>query len=116
MNAKYFNNRLIVLGAVRGDDFYNYNRQQVVGGDYDPNTWDGKTVAWKKDGPADWGTLTYIPKDANGVAIGPAVSADTRPRDGNGNRLTQYANDRFKDDFNAPPVKKSEITRSVGRK
>ncbi|MCX6954558.1 MAG: hypothetical protein NTV51_20585 [Verrucomicrobia bacterium] len=114
INAKYFKNRLIVLGAVRGDDFYNYNRQQVLGGDYDPNTWDGKTVAWKKDGPADWGTLTYVPKDANGVATGPVVSADTRPRDGNGNRLAQYANDRFKDDFNAPPVKKSEITRSIG--
>lgn len=114
VNAKFFKNRLVLLGAVRGDDFYNYNRQQVLGGDYDPNTWDGKTVSWKKDGPADWGTLTYIPKDANGVATGPAVSADTRPRDGNGNRLPQYANDRFKDDFNAPPVKKSEITRSIG--
>ena len=114
VNGKFFANRLIVLGAVRGDDFFNYNRQQVIGGDYDPNAWDGKTVTWKKDGPTDWGTLTYVPKDANGVATGPAVSADTRPRDGNGNRLTQYANDRFKDDYNAPAVKKSELTRSIG--
>jgi hypothetical protein len=26
VNAKFFKNRLIVLGAVRGDDFYNYNK------------------------------------------------------------------------------------------
>ena len=114
INAKYFSNRLILLGAVRGDDFYNYNRQQSHGGDYDPVNWNGKTVNWKPDGPADWATLTYTPKDANGVAIGPKTSADNRPRDGNGTRLAQYAGDRFKDDYNAPAVQEKKITRSVG--
>ena len=114
VNAKYFSNRLILLGAVRGDDFYNYNRQQVHGGDYDPAAWDGKVVQWKQDGPANWGTLTFVPKETNGTPTGPTVSADTRPRDGNGNRLSQYASDKFKDDYNAPAVSKSEITRSVG--
>ena len=114
INAKFFQNRLILLGAVRGDDFYNYNRQQTHGGDYDPVAWNGKTVNWKPDGPSNWGTLTYIPKDANGVATGPAVSADTRPRDGSGNRLAQYANDKFKDDYNAPAVKEKKVTKTIG--
>ena len=114
VNAKYLQNRLVLLGAVRGDDFFNYNRQQAVGGDYDPVNWNGKTVLWKPDGPADWGTLSYTPKDANGNAIGPKTSADNRPRDGNGNRSPQYANDRFKDDYNAPAVKKKEVTTSIG--
>jgi outer membrane receptor for ferric coprogen and ferric-rhodotorulic acid len=114
INAKFFKNRLILLGAVRGDDFYNYNRQQTHGGDYDPVNWNGKTVLWKPDGPSNWGTLTYIPKGANGVATGPAVSADNRPRDGSGNRLAQYANDVFKDDFNAPAVKEKKVTKTIG--
>ena len=28
---------------------------------YEPANWNGKTVLWKPDGPADWGTLTYTP-------------------------------------------------------
>jgi hypothetical protein len=114
VNAKYLGNRLIFLGAVRGDDFFNYDRQQVISGDYDPVAWDGRTVKWKADGPADWAALKFIPKDANGNPTGPATLADTRPRDGNSNRLPQYANDRFKDDYNAPPIEKREVTRSVG--
>jgi outer membrane receptor protein involved in Fe transport len=114
LNAKLFSNRLVFLGAVRGDNFFNYTRQQSHVGDYDPANWDGKAINWKAEGPADWATLTYVPKDASGKAVGPATSADNRPRDGSGNRLPQYANDRFKDDYNAPAIKKSEITRSVG--
>ena len=114
VNAKFFRNRLIFLGAVRGDDFFNYNRQQAHGGDYDPVAWNGKTVLWKPDGPANWATLSYVPKAANGVATGPATPADTRPRDGNGNRLAQYANDTFKDDYNAPAVQEKKVTKTVG--
>jgi outer membrane receptor for ferric coprogen and ferric-rhodotorulic acid len=114
VNAKFLRNRLILLGAVRGDDFYNYNKQQGHAGDYSPTSWDGRTVNWKPDGGADWATLTYVPKDASGNAIGPRTSADNRPRDGSGNRLAQYANDRFKDDFNAPAIEETKITRSVG--
>jgi outer membrane receptor protein involved in Fe transport len=114
VNAKYFKNRLILLAAARADDFYSYVRQQVLAGDYSPTTWDGKTVVYKPDAPADYATLQYTPKDANGVATGALKSADTRPRDSSGNRLAQYANDRFKDDYNGPAIRKKEITRSVG--
>lgn len=64
--------------------------------------------------PDDWANLTYVPKDNNGNAVGSRTSADNRPRDGDGNRLPQYANDHFKDDYNAPAVRRTEITRSVG--
>ncbi len=114
VNAKLFKNRLVVLGAVRGDDFYNYNRQQGHAGDYDPVNWDGKTVAWRPDAPAGWDAFTFVPKDTNSVAVGPRVAADTRPRDGNGNRLAQYANDKFKDDYNAPAVKEKKVTKTIG--
>ena len=114
INAKLFDNRLVLLGAVRGDDFYNYNRQQTHGGDYDPVNWNGKTVRWKPDGPSGWGSFTFVPKNANGVATGPAVSADNRPRDTNGNRLAQYVNDKFKDDYNAPAVKETKVTKTIG--
>lgn len=113
-NAKYFSNRLILLGAVRIDKFYNITRQQVQAGDYDPANWTGLTPLFKPDAPADWGTLKYTLKNASGVAQGPAVAAETRPRDANGNRLAQYVGDRFKDDYNAPAIEKRQTTRSVG--
>jgi outer membrane receptor for ferric coprogen and ferric-rhodotorulic acid len=114
VNAKYFSNRLVLLGAVRRDSFKNKVTSQSEWGDYSATTWDGVTPRYKPDAPADYATLTYVPRDANGVATGPAVSADTRPRDANGNRLAQYAIDRFRNDYIAPVVNKSEVTRTVG--
>ena len=114
VNAKYFSNRLVLLGAVRRDSFRNKVTSQSEWGDYSATTWDGVTPQYKPDAPADYAKLTYVPKDANGVATGPAVSADTRPRDASGNRLAQYANDRFRNDYVAPVVNKSEVTRTVG--
>ena len=113
-NAKYFNNRLIFLGAVRVDSFFNRVRQQILAGDYDAATWNGLTYIFKPNAPSDWADLTFVPKAANGTAAGPAISADTRPRDSNGNPQPQYARDRFKDDFNAPAIDKRQVTRSVG--
>ena len=113
-NAKYFKNRLNLLGAVRVDSFYNHVRQQASAGDYDPASWDGLTVAYKANAPADWAGLTFVPKAADGSPTGPAFAAETRPRDGNGNRQAQYANDRFKDDYNAPAIDQRQTTRSVG--
>ncbi len=114
VNAKFFENRLVVLGAVRKDSYKNKVYTQLEWGDYNPTTWDGVTPYYKPAAPADYGTLTYIPKDANGVAQGPAVSADTRPRAANGDRLPQYANDRFRNDYRPPNVSESKVTKSTG--
>jgi hypothetical protein len=105
---------LVVLGAVRKDSFKNKVYTQLEWGDYDQNNWDGMTPFYKPAAPADYGTLTYVPKDANGVAQGPAVSADTRPRAANGDRLPQYANDRFRNDYRPPNVSESRVTKSTG--
>lgn len=112
--AKYFDEKLVLLGAVRGDKFRNYVRQQVQPGEYSATSWDGYTPRSRPDAPADYFGLSYVPKDAAGIATGNAQAADTRPRDANGNRLPQYANDRFKDDYNAPKVADQRVTRTVG--
>ncbi|PTX98404.1 Plug domain-containing protein [Opitutus sp. ER46] len=114
LNAKYFDGRLVFLGALRADKYYNTNRQQIRAGDYDPDSWDGVTGILRPDAPEDYTSLTYLPKNAAGQVTGPAIAADTRPRDGNGNRLAQYANDRFKDDYNAPDVRSSKLTKNLG--
>ena len=114
INAKFFKNRLIVLGAVRYDSFDFSTRQQLDKGDY-PLNWNGDYRILRPAAPADYAGLTYRQRDAAGNPIGPAQEADIRPRIApNGDRDPRYANDRFKDDFNPPPVTGGQITRSVG--
>ncbi|MGH7943991.1 MAG: TonB-dependent receptor plug domain-containing protein, partial [Opitutaceae bacterium] len=114
LNAKFWRDQIVFLGAVRGDDFYSHNRTHLAYGDYSPTTWDGRTPILKPGAPPDYASLTYIPKDASGTPIGPAIGADNRPRANNGDRLPQYANDRFKSDYDSAPIEAREITRSLG--
>jgi outer membrane receptor protein involved in Fe transport len=114
VNAKYWENRVVLLGAVRVDKFSSSIRQQVLQGDYSADGWDGRTRIMKPNSPSDYGQLTYVPKDASGQPTGPALPADTRPRAGNGDRLAQYAGDRFRDDYNPPAIDENKVTRSLG--
>ena len=113
VNAQFFKHRLIVLGAVRFDDYKNEVEYNSFIRDY-PANWNGNDIVFKPKAPADYLALSYLPKDAVGVATGPATPALQRPRDGAGNRLAQYANDRFQDDYAPPPVKGTKTTYSVG--
>ncbi len=114
LNAKFFKNRLVVLGALRYDSYNFRTRQQIDKGDY-PLDWDGVTRILRPSAPADYSSLTYRQRDAAGNPVGPALEAAIRPRIApNGDRDPLYANDRFKDDYNPHPVKGSQITRSVG--
>lgn len=114
MNAKFFKNRLVVLGALRYDSYNFRTRQQIDKGDY-PLDWDGITRILRPSAPADYSTLTYRERTAAGAQVGPELEAAIRPRIApNGDRDPRYAADRFKDDFNPHPVKGSQITRSVG--
>ena len=114
VNAKFFRNRLVVLGAVRYDSYFFRTQQQLDKGDY-PLDWDGYTRYFRPTAPADYYQLTFRQRDAAGNPIGPEQEAAIRPRVGtNGDRDPLYAKDRFKDDFNPPPVQGSQITRSVG--
>ena len=113
MNAKFFKQRLIVLAAARFDGYANTVAYNSAYGDY-PANWDGKSILYRPGAPADYATLTYIPKDAQGRPVGPAVPAATRPRDANGLRVPLYAGDRFQDDYNFPTLKDHQITYSAG--
>ncbi|WP_414660201.1 TonB-dependent receptor plug domain-containing protein [Horticoccus sp. 23ND18S-11] len=114
INAKFFKNRLVVLGAVRYDSYFFRTVQQIDKGDY-PLDWDGVTRIMRPSAPADFASLTYRQRDARGNPIGEPQEAAIRPRLApNGDRDPLYANDRFKDDYNPSPVQGSQITRSVG--
>lgn len=114
LNAKFFKNRWVVLGALRYDSYNFRTRQQIDKGDY-PLDWDGVTRILRPSAPADYSSLTYRQRDTAGNPVGPALEAAIRPRLApNGDRDPLYASDRFKDDYNPFPVKGSQITRSVG--
>jgi hypothetical protein len=113
LNAKFFSGRWVVLGAVRRDSYFFQSRQQIHQGDY-PLNWPATYRLLRPEAPADYAALSYVPRDANGTVVGPQQEAAIRPRDAIGNRLPQYANVRFKDDFNPPPVQGQQVTRSVG--
>jgi hypothetical protein len=114
VNAKFFKNRLIVLGAVRKDAYFFRTVQQIDKGDY-PLNWDGFTRIMRPGAPVDYATLAYRTRDAAGNPIGAPQEAAIRPRIApNGDRDPLYANDRFKDDYNPNPVQGAQVTRSVG--
>ena len=113
LNAKLFKGHLDLLGAVRRDDYNSQADQSLFRRDY-ASGWDGLTYQFRARPPSDYFTLKYTPKNTAGVATGAATNAITRPRDGNGNPLPQYANDRFQSDYSSPTVKGKLTTYSVG--
>jgi outer membrane receptor protein involved in Fe transport len=110
--AKLLNGRIHLLGAVRHDNYLGHNLNAKLPGDY-PADWNGNYYVWRPAAPADYARLTYVPKDANGVVLGAARPATTRPRTGIVAQ-PQYANDRFQDDFAPPDVDVGSTTYSVG--
>ncbi len=114
LNAKFFKGRWVVLGAVRKDSYFFKTEQQINQGDY-PSNWPATYRIMRPPAPADYASLTYTPMDAQGRAVGPTQEAAIRPRQATTfNPEPQYANVRFKDDFNPPPVEGKQVTRSVG--
>ena len=122
-NFSMFKNRLVFIGALRRDITNLETKNTLLPGDYAAN-WNGSNIVFRPAAPKDWTSLTYIPKNAAGVATGPAQPADNRPR------LTvpatstvaassilaqpQYAGDRFRDDYNPPALGVASNTFSVG--
>lgn len=111
--ARLFGGRVHLLGAVRQDKYESTTRSTLLPGDY-PLDWNGDDFFYRPDAPADYASLTYTPKSANGTPLGPAIAADARPRDASGNRLAQYADDRFRDDYSSPDIDVSETTFTAG--
>ena len=112
LNAKFWKDRLIFLGAVRRDRYQSGSQQMAVSGDY-PTDRDPLKPLFKPQAPDDWAALTYVPVDAAGRAL-PAAPAITRPRLTGGVRDPRYTQYRFRDDFNAPVLSGYVNTKSVG--
>lgn len=111
--ARLFKGKLHLLTALRGDRYESTTRSTFLPGDY-PTDWNGSDYLYRPSAPTDYTALMYTPKDATGKVLGPAIAADSRPRDASGNRLAQYANDRFRDDYSSPDIKASRLTYTLG--
>lgn len=114
LQAKFFEGKLLLLGAYRRDAYDNSVETSRFAGDY-PSGWNGLDALMRPKAPADFFTLPrVVARDANGNATGGTIGADTRPRDANAFALSQYAKDRFRDDFSAPASVGSIGTKTVG--
>lgn len=105
-NFDLFKNRLVLIGAFRRDFTTIADKRVISPGDM-PAGWDGTSLIFRQDAPADYFDLMYYPKDAAGNITGPAQIADVRPRTRVNSvnvALPQYANDRFRDDYDSPAL------------
>ncbi len=114
IQANLFKNRLNLVAAYRRDQYANTAKQTRVAGDYDSG-WNASNIQWKPAAPQDYYTLArVVARNASGNATGGTISNEARPRDSNGFRLAQYANDRFRDDYGPPDVDGAVGTYTVG--
>jgi outer membrane receptor for ferric coprogen and ferric-rhodotorulic acid len=113
LNAKFFKGKLNLIGAAR-EDRYSTDSKSLKSRMELPANWNGVDVIYRPPAPANYRELTYVPKAANGSITGARQEASTRPRDGSGVGLAQYANDVFQDDFSPPSVEGSTRTYSYG--
>lgn len=113
LNAKLFKNKLNLIGAVR-EDRYSTDSKTLRSRMDLPANWNGTDVVYRPAAPDNYYQLTYVPKAANGTATGARQEASTRPRDGTGLPLPQYAADVFQDDFSPPHVEGDTRTYSYG--
>ncbi len=123
--GRYFDNKLIFSPGVRVDQQKAAFRQQLSNFGFLPNnpSWDGVTLDdryWRPDAPADWYTLTYIPKNADGTprSAVPIPATGDRPVinsvNGVGTAAPQYAKDRFRGDYNLPRTKQVVVLKNAG--
>ncbi len=125
ISAKYLEGKLVVLLAARFDNARSQVWQAVNRGDL-PTNWNGRDLIYRPNAPADWKTLSYIPRDAAGNPTSTIpIPAATRPRTGVTlpgstvaniftNRNPLYLNDRFRDDYSPPVNKRTPHNFSTG--
>ncbi len=115
-NMDLFKNRLVLIGAFRRDFARLTSNRVLQPGRYAAG-WDGTTIDYRKPTPNDYWNLTFVPKDAAGKALGVPQVADVRPTINVNNAQVpapQYANDRFRDDFDSPGIRPQVNTSTYG--
>ena len=118
-NFDLFKNRLVLIGAFRRD-FIHFSQNRIVAPGDLVAGWDGSdlSAALRPPAPADFDTLMFVQKNAQGVVTSPnPIPADTRPRttiNGYQQRQPQYVNDRFRDDFDSQDTKAAVNTGTLG--
>jgi hypothetical protein len=124
MAAKWFGGKVVATGGLRYDDQVTKLRNPAVrfGGLPVNASWDGLTLDdryFKPNAPADWKTLTFIPKNADGTPRSavplPAIDRPTVPGANGVNPFNPvYANDRFRNDYNPPPGMSQTVNTTYG--
>jgi len=124
VSAKWFDGKLVGTGGARFDRQTTELRDHANfwGGLPNDPSWDGVTLGdgyWKPNAPSDWKTLTYIPKNADGTPRSAvplaAVNRPTVPGvNGVNPYAPQYANDRFRNDYNPPPITSTGVSTTFG--
>jgi hypothetical protein len=123
--VRWFDNKLILSPGVRIDRQFTYVRNRPTSSGFLPNdpAWDGITLDdryWRPDAPADWMTLSYIPKNADGTPRSAQAVPATGNRPTSGGTLgvnpgnPVYANDRFRGDYNTPAAEQTVVLTNVG--
>ncbi len=117
--AKFFDNGLVLTADYRRAIAFRATKGAVAQGDL-PATWDAITPYYLPDAPKDYFAMTYIQKNtATGAVISTKpVLATTRPRttDANGLSIANpfFANDRFRNDYNAPSRRSYSDSKNLG--
>jgi hypothetical protein len=122
--ARYFDNQLVFSGGVRVDRWKREVRNAFTNWGFLPANanWDGATLDdryWRPGAPADWKSLTYIPRNPDGAPSSavPLLAIDRPTITGtNGVNVPNplYANDRFRNDYNAPDREATGLSKSFG--
>ncbi|HRE83985.1 MAG TPA: hypothetical protein PLN52_23280 [Opitutaceae bacterium] len=123
MSARYFGGRLVLLAVSRYDRYKSELLSRPAFGDI-ATDWNPLSIVYKPEAPADWATLSYIPRNAAGMPTQTQpIPAATRPRQNppgvttnNGVQIRNplYADDRFRDDYRPPANTGSSMTGSYG--
>lgn len=108
LKGVFLRNRLHLLAATRRDRL-TINRKVNLGFAKYPANWDGSIYYFRPDAPPDYEELTYYIKDASGRITNPIPQeALSRPAG------AQYANDRFKNDYNPNDIHSTANSHSLG--
>jgi outer membrane receptor protein involved in Fe transport len=120
VQAKYFNNAVIVTGDYRRAFAFRYRSSALAQGDL-PVGWDAQTPYFLPDAPADYFTMTYLQRNTatGAVTSTKPVLALSRPRTTDtvsqlSIRNPFFANDRFRNDYNAPSRRSYSDSKNVG--